>query len=89
MRITYDDENHFQGITIKPVVLYFRVKKKSETVESLAERITNRLMDGTKTAIEDIIGDNSEIPIRVRNLYKVKDKYKIYFSDYIKYFSEH
>ena len=46
-------------------------------------------MDGTKTAIEDIIGDNSEIPIRVRNLYKVKDKYKIYFSDYIKYFSEH
>ena len=61
----------FQGITIKPVVLYFRVKKKSETVVSLTERITNRLMDGTKTAIEDIIGDNSEIPIRVRNLYKV------------------
>ena len=61
----------FQGITIKPVVLYFRVKKKSETVVSLTERITNRLMDSTKTAIEDIIGDNSEIPIRVRNLYKV------------------
>lgn len=58
------------------------MKKKSETVESLAERITNRLMDGTKTAIEDIIGDNSEIPIRVRNLYKVKDKYKIHDSDY-------
>ena len=38
---------------------------------SLTERITNRLMDSTKTAIEDIIGDNSEIPIRVRNLYKV------------------
>ena len=61
----------FQGITIKPVVLYFRVKKKSETVVSLTERITNRLMDGTKTAIEDIIGDNSEIPISVSNLYKV------------------
>ncbi len=44
-------------------------------MESLTERITNRLMDGTKTAIEDIIGDNSEIPIRVRNLYKVRDKY--------------
>lgn len=46
-------------------------------MESLTERITNRLMDGTKTAIEDIIGDNSEIPIRVRNLYKVRDKYNV------------
>ena len=63
----------FQGITIKPVVLYFRVKKKKDVVESLNERITNRLMDGTKTAIEDIIDDNSEIPIRVRNLYKVSN----------------
>ena len=42
-------------------------------MESLNERITNRLMDGTKTAIEDIIDDNSEIPIRVRNLYKVSN----------------
>ena len=47
-------------------------------MESLTERITNRLMDGTKTAIEDIIGDNSEIPIRVRNLYKVRDKYNVH-----------
>ena len=60
-----------QGITIKPVVLFFRVKKKSETEPSLTERITNRIMDGAKTAIEDILGDNSEIPIRFRNFYKV------------------
>ena len=46
-------------------------------------------MDGTKTAIEDIIGDNSEIPIRVRNLYKVRDKYKIMSVTIIMYFLEH
>ena len=60
-----------QGITIKPVVLFFRVKKKAEAELCLTERITNRVMDGAKTAIEDIIGDNSEIPIRFRNWYKV------------------
>ena len=63
--------NLLQGITIKPVVLYFRVKKKVEAEQSLTERITNRVMDGAKTAIEDILGDNSEIPIRFRNMYKV------------------
>ena len=46
-------------------------------------------MDGTKTAIEDIIGDNSEIPIRVRNLYKVRDKYEIMSVTIIMYFLEH
>ena len=46
-------------------------------------------MDGTKTAIEDIIGDNSEIPIRVRNLYKVRDKYEIMSVTIILYFLEH
>ena len=65
--------NH-QGITIKPVVLFFRVKKKSESDPCLTERITNRIMDGAKTAIEDILGDNSEIPIRFRNFYKVSFK---------------
>ena len=60
-----------QGITIKPVVLYFRVKKKTEAEPCLTERITNRLMDSAKTAVEDILGDNSEIPIRFRNWYKV------------------
>ena len=60
-----------QVITIKPVVLYFRVKKKTEAEPCLTERITNRMMDGAKTAIEDILGDNSEIPIRFRNWYKV------------------
>ena len=60
-----------QGITIKPVVLFFRVKKKTEAEPCLTERITNRMMDSAKTAIEDILGDNSEIPIRFRNFYKV------------------
>jgi len=64
----------FQGITIKPVVLFFRVKKKSESDPCLTERITNRIMDGAKTAIEDILGDNSEIPIRFRNFYKSIDE---------------
>merc|ERR1719384_2409623 len=63
-----------QGITIKPVVLYFRVKKKTEAEPCLTERITNRMMDSAKTAIEDILGDNSEIPIRFRNFYKSIDE---------------
>ena len=68
-----------QGITIKPVVLFFRVKKKAEAELCLTERITNRVMDGAKTAIEDIIGDNSEIPIRFRNWYKVSESQTILF----------
>jgi len=63
-----------QGITIKPVVLYFRVKKKKEAELCLTERITNRVMDKAKEAIEDILGDNSEIPIRFRNWYKAFDE---------------
>jgi len=63
-----------QGITIKPVVLYFRVKKKTEAEPCLTERVTNRLMDSAKTAVEDILGDNSEIPIRFRNWYKSIDE---------------
>ena len=53
------------------MVLYFRVKKKKEAELCLTERITNRVMDKAKEAIEDILGDNSEIPIRFRNWYKV------------------
>ncbi len=30
-----------------------------------------RLMDLAKTGIMDILGDNSEIPIRIRSAYKV------------------
>ena len=47
------------------------MKKKTEAEPCLTERITNRMMDSAKTAIEDILGDNSEIPIRFRNFYKV------------------
>ena len=32
----------------------------------------HRLMDLAKTGIMDILGDNSEIPIRIRTLYKVR-----------------
>merc|ERR1712038_467772 len=63
-----------QGITIKPVVLYFKVKKKKEAELCLTERITNRVMDKAKEAMEDILGDNSEIPIRFRNMYKALDE---------------
>ena len=70
-----------QGITIKPVVLFFRVKKKTEAEPCLTERITNRMMDSAKTAIEDILGDNSEIPMRFRNFYKVSLYYDVGHDD--------
>ena len=60
-----------QGITIKPMVLYFKVKKRTDSEPCLTERITNRLMDNTKTGLENILGDNSEVPIKFRNWYKV------------------
>jgi len=62
-----------QGITIKPMVLYFKVKQRSEAEPCLTERITNRLMDNTKTGMEDILGDNSEVPMKFRNWYKSFD----------------
>lgn len=63
-----------QGITIKPMVLYFKVKKRSESEPCLTERITNRLMDNTKSGLEDILGDNSEVPMKFRNWYKSFDE---------------
>jgi len=62
-----------QGITIKPMVLYFKVKKRTDSEPCLTERITNRLMDNTKTGLENILGDNSEVPIKFRNWYKSFD----------------
>ena len=53
------------------MVLYFKVKKRSEAEAILTERITNRLMDHAKNGMEDILGDNSEVPMKVRNWYKV------------------
>merc|ERR1719186_1382872 len=63
-----------QGITIKPMVLYFKVKKRVDSEPCLTERITNRLMDNAKTGMEDILGDNSEVPMRFRNWYKSIDE---------------
>ena len=47
-----------QGITIKPVVLFFKVKKRTEAVPSLTEKITNRLMDGAKVNWLNIVPTN-------------------------------
>jgi hypothetical protein len=55
------------------MVLYFKVKKRNESEPCLTERITNRLMDNTKTGLEDILGDNSEVPMKFRNWYKVQE----------------
>jgi len=65
-----------QGITIGPLVKYLKVKTKSDNAPSMTARVTERLMDQAKTGIADILGDNSEVPIRVRNWYKrVADTY--------------
>ena len=57
------------------------MKKKTEAEPCLTERITNRMMDSAKTAIEDILGDNSEIPMRFRNFYKVSLYYDVGHDD--------
>merc|ERR1719153_336843 len=62
-----------QGITIGPLVKALKVKTKTDSEPCLTERITNRLMDNTKTGLENILGDNSEVPIKFRNWYKSFD----------------
>lgn len=64
----------FQGITIKPLVKYLRVKTKTVSEPCMTERITNSLMDQVKTGLEDILGDNSEVPLIFRNWYKKLDE---------------
>jgi len=65
-----------QGITIGPLVRLLKVRTRKSAEPSMAVRVTERLMDQTKTGIEDILGDNSEVPLRVRNWYKrVADQY--------------
>lgn len=65
----------FQGITIKPLVRMLRVKTRSETDPSMTERVTNRLMDLAKLGIGDILGEQSEIPLRTRRVYKNFDEH--------------
>merc|ERR1711970_1456185 len=65
-----------QGITIGPLVRLLKVRTRKSAEPSMAVRVTERLMDQAKTGIEDILGDNSEVPLRMRNWYKgVADKY--------------
>merc|ERR1711970_1469441 len=59
-----------QGITIGPLVRLLKVRTRKSAEPSMAVRVTERLMDQAKTGIEDILGDNSEVPLRVRNWYK-------------------
>jgi len=63
-----------QGITIGPLVKLLKVKTRSSGDVSMAHRVTERLMDQAKTGMEDILGDNSEVPIRVRNWYCALDE---------------
>jgi sodium/hydrogen exchanger-like protein 3 len=59
-----------QGITIGPLVKLLKVRQRSSAAPSMAVRVSERLMDQAKTGMEDILGDNSEVPLRVRNWYK-------------------
>ncbi|XP_005943632.1 sodium/hydrogen exchanger 3 [Haplochromis burtoni] len=50
-----------QGITMKPLVMWLKVKRAAVTEVSLLEKITNKMFNHTLVAIEDIsgqIGDN-------------------------------
>jgi len=62
-----------QGITIGPLVKALKVKTKKGGEPSITARVTERLMDQAKTGMVDILGDNSEVPIKMRNWYKSLD----------------
>ncbi|GAB6027520.1 Sodium hydrogen exchanger, variant 2 [Chamberlinius hualienensis] len=66
----------FQGITIKPLVQLLRVKQSEKRKKTMNERIHERLMDHLMAAIEELVGNPSNIYIR--------EKFKYYDHHYIR-----
>lgn len=62
-----------QGITIKPVVKWLKVKTEIEKHPSMNERIIGRYMDSVICGFQSILGDVGHL--RIRNWYKrIDDK---------------
>jgi len=66
----------FQGITIKPLVKFLKVKRANKFEKTMSERIHEKLMDYTMAGMEDILGSMGNL--------KIRDKFKQIDNRYIR-----
>jgi len=66
----------FQGITIKPLVKFLKVKRANKFEKTMSERIHEKLMDYTMAGMEDILGSMGNR--------KIRDKFKQIDNRYIR-----
>lgn len=65
-----------QGITIGPIVKYFKVKRKEIEEPTMSAKLTNRLIDHVMSCLEDIAGVNGK--------HNLRDKVRKYDRKYLK-----
>ncbi|XP_003371541.1 sodium/hydrogen exchanger 3 [Trichinella spiralis] len=65
-----------QGMTIKPLVNFLKVKRQEKHDKTLHEQMTDRLLDHICSGIEDICG--------LRGHHSIRDKYEYYNTKYLK-----
>ncbi|KAL1231747.1 Sodium/hydrogen exchanger 3 [Trichinella pseudospiralis] len=65
-----------QGMTIKPLVNFLKVKRQEKRDKTLHEQMTDRLLDHICSGIEDICG--------LRGHHSIRDKYEYYNTKYLK-----
>ncbi|XP_046455208.1 sodium/hydrogen exchanger 3-like isoform X3 [Daphnia pulex] len=66
----------FQGITIKPLVKYLKVKRANKFEKTMNERLHEKLVDYTMAGMEDILGHTGNL--------KIRDKFKQIDNKYIR-----
>ncbi|XP_018572204.1 sodium/hydrogen exchanger 3 [Anoplophora glabripennis] len=66
----------FQGITIKPLVKILNVKTAEKRKPTMNERIHERLLDHTMSAMEDILGQHGN--------YHMRDRFKRFDNSFIR-----
>jgi len=62
----------FQGITVKPLVNFLKVKREETRVKTMNERTHEKMMDYTMAGIEDMLGMNGNYILR--NRFKLIDQ---------------
>ncbi|KFD58036.1 hypothetical protein M513_01269 [Trichuris suis] len=65
-----------QGMTIKPLVNFLKVKRQEQREKTMHEQMTERLLDHVCSGMEDICG--------LRGHHSIRDKYEYYNTKYLK-----
>uniref|UniRef100_A0A5S6Q5A0 Sodium/hydrogen exchanger n=1 Tax=Trichuris muris TaxID=70415 RepID=A0A5S6Q5A0_TRIMR len=65
-----------QGMTIKPLVNFLKVKRQEQRDKTMHEQMTERLLDHVCSGMEDICG--------LRGHHSIRDKYEYYNTKYLK-----